>query len=74
LECRNPPKEKALLAKEGDDAPMMLILLEVCKLMDNIDSTPQVPARKIITLEEDKVFLHDKARMSGTSIQVQATT
>jgi ribosomal protein L44E len=73
LECRNPPKEKALLAKEGDDAPMML-MLEVCKLMDNIDSTPQVPARKIITLEEDKVFLHDKARMSGTSIQVQATT
>jgi hypothetical protein len=26
-------------------------------------ATPQVSAREIVTLEEDKVFLHDKARM-----------
>lgn len=32
-ESRKPMKEKALMAKEGDDRPMVL-MLEVCELMD----------------------------------------
>ena len=58
-ECRNAPKEKALMAKEGDDGPTML-MLEVCELMDNGESPPQTPATEIAMLVEEKVYLHDK--------------
>jgi hypothetical protein len=39
-ECRNAPMEKALMAREGDDGPMMM-MLEVCEHADNRESPPQ---------------------------------
>jgi hypothetical protein len=38
-DCQKASKDRALLAQEGDDGPMML-MLEVCELMDNVGSTP----------------------------------
>jgi hypothetical protein len=37
--CCNAPAEKALMAREGDDGPMMM-MLEVCKQSDNGESPP----------------------------------
>jgi hypothetical protein len=61
-DCRKPPKERALMAQEGDDGPMML-MLEVSELKDEEELAPPVPAKEIVTLVEEKVYLHDKQRM-----------
>jgi hypothetical protein len=61
-ECRNAPAEKALMAREGDDGPMMM--LEVCEQSGNGESPPQELATKIVKLKEEKVLLHDRMRMN----------
>jgi hypothetical protein len=66
-ECCNAPAEKALMMREGDDEPMMM-MLEVCEQSDNGESPPKEPATKIIKLEEEKVFLHDRTRNTTTHI------
>ncbi|XP_073355479.1 uncharacterized protein [Aegilops tauschii subsp. strangulata] len=62
-ECKKPPKEKALLAKGGDDGDMML-MVEVCELMDKDSPAPKAPATEVVTLIEEAVYLHDKKRMN----------
>jgi hypothetical protein len=62
-ECRNAPAEKALMAREGDDGPMMM-MLEVCEQADNRESLPQELATEIVKLKEEKVLLHDRKRMN----------
>ncbi|KAK1647337.1 hypothetical protein QYE76_065142 [Lolium multiflorum] len=61
VDCRKPPKpkERALIAQQGDDGPMML-MLEECEHMDKEELAPPVPAMEIVTLVEEKVYLHDK--------------
>ena len=39
-ECKNPSKEKALMAKGGDDGDMML-MVEVCELIDEDSPAPK---------------------------------
>ncbi|KAK1579816.1 hypothetical protein QYE76_018761 [Lolium multiflorum] len=50
VDCREPPKpkERALIAQEGDDGPMML-MLEVCKQKDEEELPPPSPATEIVT-------------------------
>jgi hypothetical protein len=67
LECCNAPAEKALMAREGDDGPRIM-MLEVCEQSDNGESPPQDPAMEIVKLEEEKVFLHDRTRNTATHI------
>ena len=62
-ECKKPPKEKALMAKGGDDGDMML-MVEVCELMDEDSPAPKAPATEVVTLIEEAVYLHDKKRMN----------
>jgi hypothetical protein len=50
------------MAQEGDDGPMML-MLEVCELKDKEELAPPTPAKEIVKLVEEKVYLHDKQRM-----------
>jgi hypothetical protein len=59
--------EKAVMAREGDDGPMMM-MLEVCEQSDNGESPPQVPATKIVKLEEEKILLHDRKRNTATHV------
>ncbi|KAK1670878.1 hypothetical protein QYE76_059037 [Lolium multiflorum] len=49
VDCRKPPKpkERAIIAQEGDDGPMML-MLEVCELKDEEELPPPSPAREIV--------------------------
>ena len=61
-DCREPPKKKALLAEERDDGPMIL-MLEVCKRMDNEKLDPPALDTVIVMLVEEKVYLHDRRRM-----------
>ncbi|KAK1666467.1 hypothetical protein QYE76_054626 [Lolium multiflorum] len=58
-DCREPPKERAFMAQQGDDGPMML-MLEECEQMDKEELGPPVSAMEIVTLVEEKVYLHDK--------------
>ncbi|KAK1691745.1 hypothetical protein QYE76_008442 [Lolium multiflorum] len=50
VDCRKPPKpkERALIAQEGDDGPMML-MLEVCEQKDEEELPPPSPATEIVT-------------------------
>jgi hypothetical protein len=66
-EYRNAPAEKALMAREGDDGPMMM-MLEVCEQSDNGESPPQEPSMEIVKLEEEKVLLHDRTRNMATHV------
>ncbi|KAK1661504.1 hypothetical protein QYE76_049663 [Lolium multiflorum] len=49
VDCRKPPKpkERALIAQEGDDGPMML-MLEVCEQKDEEELPPPSPATEIV--------------------------
>ncbi|XP_071680491.1 uncharacterized protein [Lolium perenne] len=49
VDCRKPPKPKewALIAQEGDDGPMML-MLEVCEQKDEEELPPPSPATEIV--------------------------
>ncbi|KAK1696947.1 hypothetical protein QYE76_013644 [Lolium multiflorum] len=58
-DCREPPKERAFMAQQGDDGPMML-MLEECEHMDKEELAPPVSAMEIVMLVEEKVYLHDK--------------
>uniref|UniRef100_A0A8R7VB64 GAG-pre-integrase domain-containing protein n=1 Tax=Triticum urartu TaxID=4572 RepID=A0A8R7VB64_TRIUA len=62
-ECKKPPKEKALMAKGGDDGDMML-MVEVYELMEEGSPAPKAPATEVVTLIEEAVYLHDKKRMN----------
>jgi hypothetical protein len=66
-ESRNAPAEKALMAREGDDGPMMM-MLEVCEQTDNGESPPLAPATEIVKFEEEKVLLHDRTRNTATHV------
>ena len=62
--CQKSPKQKAFMAKEGDDGPMML-MLKVSELMEKEDEPPTTPAKEIVTLVEEKVYLHDQRRLTA---------
>ncbi|KAK1631266.1 hypothetical protein QYE76_005581 [Lolium multiflorum] len=49
VDCQKPPKpkERALIAQEGDDRPMML-MLEVCEQKDEEELPPPSPATEIV--------------------------
>ncbi|KAK1620523.1 hypothetical protein QYE76_026040 [Lolium multiflorum] len=49
VDCQKPPKPKdrALIAQEGDDGPMML-MLEVCEQKDEEELPPPSPATEIV--------------------------
>ncbi|XP_071679914.1 uncharacterized protein [Lolium perenne] len=49
VDCRKlpKPKERALIAQEGDDGPMML-MLEVCEQKDEEELPPPSPATEIV--------------------------
>ncbi|KAK1643703.1 hypothetical protein QYE76_061508 [Lolium multiflorum] len=49
VDCWKPPKQKerALIAQEGDDGPMML-MLEVCEQKDEEELPPPSPATEIV--------------------------
>lgn len=51
------------MAKGGDDSDMML-MVEVCELMDEDGPAPKAPATEVVTLDEEKVYLHDKKRVN----------
>jgi hypothetical protein len=67
-ECHNAPAEKVLMAREGDDGPMMMMMLEVCKQSDNGESPSLEHATEIVKLEEEKVLLHDRTRNRATHV------
>jgi hypothetical protein len=69
-ECRNAPAEKALMAREGDDGPMMM-MVEVCEQSDNGESPSQEPAKEIVKLKEEKVLLHDRTRNTAAGDKAQ---
>ncbi|KAK1646352.1 hypothetical protein QYE76_064157 [Lolium multiflorum] len=50
VDCQKPlkPKERALIAQEEDDGPMML-MLEVCEQKDEKELPPPSPATEIVT-------------------------
>ncbi|KAK1619346.1 hypothetical protein QYE76_024863 [Lolium multiflorum] len=49
VDCQKPPKpkERALIAQEGDDGPMML-MLEVCEQKDEEELPPPSPVMEIV--------------------------
>jgi hypothetical protein len=57
-DCREPPKERALMAQKGDDGPMMM-MLEKCE-HDTEELALPTPTMEIVKLVEEKVYLHDK--------------
>jgi hypothetical protein len=58
-DCREPPKERALMAQNGDDGPMMM-MLEECEQIDKEELALPMPTMEIVKLVEEKVYLHDK--------------
>jgi hypothetical protein len=54
-QCQNPPKERALMAKQGDDGDMMLM----CEFVDKEDPVLQASAKEIVGLCEEKVRSQD---------------
>jgi hypothetical protein len=58
-DCREPPKERALMAQKGDDGPIMM-MLEECEQMDKEELALPTPTMEIVKLIEEKVYLHDK--------------
>jgi hypothetical protein len=66
------------MAQEGDDEPMMM-MLEECEQTEKEELAPPEPTMEIVTLVEEKVYLHDKrgsrrVRMSGASTRARAIT
>ena len=55
-DCKEAPKQKALIAQQGDDGDMMLM----CKLVDEEDPNSQALTKEIVELAEEKVFQHDR--------------
>ena len=55
-DCEEAPKQKALIAQQGDDGDMMLM----CKLVDEEDPDSQALTKEIVELAEEKVFHHDR--------------
>ena len=55
-DCEEAPKQKALMAQQGDDGDMMLM----CKLVDEEDPDSQALTKEIVELAEEKVFHHDR--------------
>ena len=53
-ECKNPPKEKALMAQFGDESDMMLM----CELVDK-GPVLQTLAKEIVALDEERIHSHD---------------
>ena len=66
-DCEEAPKQKALIAQQGDDGDMMLM----CKLVDEEDPDSQALTKEIVELAEEKVFQHD--RDSGTCVGAHAS-
>lgn len=64
-ECKNPPKEKALMAQQGDEGDMMLM----CELVDEEDPILQVSAKEIAALHEEKVC----SQHHGSETRIDAT-
>ena len=50
-DCKNPPKEKMLMAEEDEASDMMLM----CELVDEEDHFLQASAKEIVVLREEKV-------------------
>lgn len=53
-ECKKPPKERALMAEEGDEGDMILM----CELVDAEDPVVQAWAEEIVALMDENVCLH----------------
>lgn len=51
-ECRKPKKERVYMAEKGDDGPVLL-MLELCELMETKEETTDV-----VTLVEENIQLH----------------
>ncbi|XBI97710.1 hypothetical protein VPH35_018033 [Triticum aestivum] len=49
------PKQKALMAQQGDESDMMLM----CELVDKVDPVLQASAKEIVMLREEKVHYQD---------------
>src|SRR3954468_124555 len=56
-DCEEAPKQRALMAEEGDDGDMMLM----CELVDKEDPDCQALPKVIVTLGEEKVCHHNQA-------------
>jgi hypothetical protein len=55
LECKNPLKEKALMAQQEDDGDMMFM----CELVDEEGPVLQASAKETVVLVKEKVCLHN---------------
>ena len=54
-DCKEAPKQKALIAQQGDDGDMMLM----SELVDEEDPDSQVLTKEIVELAEEKVCHQD---------------